>query len=225
MVEVDATLVAGNPVRYGVIVRRDDEKKNDFRFFLEPSGGYIIHQLIAGKVAAVVPRTHIDGLVPTNANRIKVVAQGNKIALYVNDRWLYTMTDPSPVAGYFGIVVGGQAGAEAAFDNLKASQILRPITIPGGNPPTAATALPAPTQATKYPLPSGKGGLIVRNFYGADMTFTIANQQYTVPANGETFIVLDPGTYPWSAFIPGKGQAHGSATVQAGRLSVQSFAD
>lgn len=81
-----------------------------------------------------------------------------------------------------------------------------------------------PTAAPQYPLPPGKGGLVVRNYYGQDMTFTVNNHQYTVPANGEQFIVLDPGQYPWSAFIPGKGQAHGTATIEAGRIFAQSFA-
>lgn len=83
---------------------------------------------------------------------------------------------------------------------------------------------PLPTFAPKYPLPPGKGGLVVHNYYGQDMTFTINNQQYTVPANGEQFITLDPGTYPWSAFIPGQGQAHGSATIVEGQISGQNFA-
>ncbi len=65
----------------------------------------------------------------------------------------------------------------------------------------------------------------MRNFYGSDMTFTINNQQYTVPANGQQFIILDPGQYPWSAFIPGKGQAHGTATIEAGKLSGIRFSD
>ncbi len=57
------------------------------------------------------------------------------------------------------------------------------------------------------------------------MTFTINNQQYTISTNGEQFIVLDPGNYTWSAFIPGKGQAHGSETVEAGKIWLIPFAD
>jgi hypothetical protein len=73
-------------------------------------------------------------------------------------------------------------------------------------------------------LEPGKGGLIVRNFYGNDMTFTIAGTQHTVPANGETYIVLDPGDYAWSAFIPGTGQANGKITIVAGQRIVLPFA-
>ncbi len=102
---------------------------------------------------------------------------------------------------------------------------IKPPTQKPTTPPTAVPTVVQPTVASPYPLPPGKGGLIVRNFYGGDMTFTIANHQYKVPGNGETFIVLDPGDYPWSAFIPGKGQAHGTSHIEAGQLSSIRFSD
>ena len=102
---------------------------------------------------------------------------------------------------------------------------VKPPTQKPTTPPTAKPTVAEPTVASPYALPDGKGGLIVRNYYGGDMTFTVANHQYKIPSNGETFIVLDPGDYPWTAFIPGKGQAHGSVHIDAGRLFIEQFAD
>ncbi len=90
---------------------------------------------------------------------------------------------------------------------------------------TAVPTAPVPPVVAKYPLPADKGGLIVQNFYGNENTFTIANVQYKIPGNGEVFILLDPGKYPWSAFIPGTGQAHGTSVIQEGRLTRLPFAD
>ncbi len=124
-----------------------------------------------------------------------------------------------------------QPNAKTAFDNLKVWGINQPQQLPAGVPtkpstrPAPKPTVPPPTAVSKYPLPPGKGGYVVHNFYGNDMTFTINNHQYTVPGNGEQFIVLDPGQYPWSAFIPGKGQAHGTVTVEAGKLSGIRFSD
>jgi hypothetical protein len=91
-------------------------------------------------------------------------------------------------------------------------------------PPTPA---PRPTNtppSSKYPLPAGKGGLVVRNWYGDTMDFTIANQTVTIQPSGETFIVLDPGNHSWTAHIAKYGWADGAAQIVQGQLTLQQFA-
>ncbi len=156
-------------------------------------------------------------------NHLKVMAQGNQIAVYVNNQWLATTTDPNTSYGNLGMYAFSKsANSTATFDNFQLTRINRPLTLPAPGPVTQATQ-PAAQPTSQYALPPGKGGLVVQNFIGNDLTFTIANHQYTVPANGEQFIVLDPGDYTWSAFVPGKGQAHGTAHIDAGKLTGQSF--
>ena len=63
----------------------------------------------------------------------------------------------------------------------------------------------------------------MRNWYGDAMDFTIADKMYMISSNGETFIVLDPGKWTWTAHIPKYGVAHGEATIEVGKLFLQQF--
>lgn len=97
-------------------------------------------------------------------------------------------------------------------------------------PPTATKAPATPTTRptntqvpSKYPLPPGKGGLVVRNWYGDAMDFTIAEQTVMIAASGEAFIVLDPGKHTWSAHIARYGTASGAVQITAGQISLQQF--
>ena len=73
-----------------------------------------------------------------------------------------------------------------------------------------APSLPAPPGPTADPylpqIPKGKGGVVVANYVGGrDAVFTINIKAYTIPSNGKQLIVLDPGTYNFSAQIVGGG--------------------
>lgn len=96
--------------------------------------------------------------------------------------------------------------------------------VPPTRVPPTATFTPRPTPTPdKYPVPKGKAGLIVQNFYGRPLNFTIADKEYQVPANSEMFIVLEPGTYTYSANISGIGQADGTLKLEPNSLTTQPF--
>jgi len=108
----------------------------------------------------------------------------------------------------------------------------RPTNTPTSTPvpPTAtrvpATPTPRPTNTpvpAKYPLPPGKGGLVVRNWYGDTIEFSVAGQSQFIVYQGEGFFVLDPGTHSWTAHSARYGWANGSATIEAGKLRLQQF--
>lgn len=99
-------------------------------------------------------------------------------------------------------------------------------------PPTATAtkAPPIPTTRptntavpSKYPLPPGKGGLVVRNWYGDAMDFTIAEQTVMIAASGEAFIVLNPGKQTWTAHIARYGWASGAVQIVEGQINMQQF--
>ncbi len=72
----------------------------------------------------------------------------------------------------------------------------------------------------------GHTGITVKNYWGSDMVFTIADNQYTVPANGQLFIALDPGDYTFSANVPGNDDSarDGEITVATGQVWDMPFA-
>jgi len=90
------------------------------------------------------------------------------------------------------------------------------------------TATPLPAVINRYPLPDGKGGIIVRNYIGKEMTFTIADKEYRIAASpgngvpGEVFIVLTPATYTYSVNVPG-GSTSDTITVVLGKIWILPF--
>ena len=160
-------------------------------------------------------------------DHLKVIAQGDQFAFYVNDLLIGSVTDQGPTRGRVGLEFGSfDANGSVAFSNFKLTQINVPFPMPPPSAQAAPVPPPQPTASAKYPLPAGKGGLIVRNFYGGQADFTINNQTYILPpSGGEVFIVLDPGHYTWSSHLPGVGQAHGTVDITAGQTRVLPFAD
>ena len=96
------------------------------------------------------------------------------------------------------------------------------------NTPVPPTGPAGPAVRDPYPLPVGKGGLVIRNYIGKEMTFTIAEMEYRIGASlgngvpGELFIVLNPGKYTYSASVPG-GSTGDEITVEPGVIWVLPF--
>lgn len=70
---------------------------------------------------------------------------------------------------------------------------------------TAAPAVettPAAKPAGSAAPASGKPGLLVKNFTGQTLTFTVNNQVWAVPNNAETTIPLAEGSYAYTASLP-----------------------
>ena len=74
--------------------------------------------------------------------------------------------------------------------------------------------------------PAQMSGLLVDNYWGQPMTLTIADAQYTVPADGQQFIALSPGVYDLSANVNGKDASAENAEIdiQAGQDLQMSYA-
>lgn len=70
--------------------------------------------------------------------------------------------------------------------------------IAAGTPTPAVEATPT---ATPVPV-TGKPGLLVKNFTGQTLTFTVNNQVWAVPNNAETAIPLAAGSYNYTASLP-----------------------
>ncbi len=189
VVEVDARPISGDQVTYGIAFRR--ASNGDFYdFVLSPRGRYSLQFYSGQKWTALIPWT--DSLAVstgTGKNHLKVVAQGNLIALYANDQFLRSIEDSALSKGTVGVYSNTSNPTDrVAFDNFTVSKINRPLTLPAPE----ATATPTPT------IPPGMGGLIVVNFMGDEMNYTIGGKLYKIPGNSQQIIYLPPGKYTFS---------------------------
>lgn len=88
--------------------------------------------------------------------------------------------------------------------------------------PQSSSAVPVLTECGT--IPSGQGGLLVINYYGQQMNYTIGGTLYKIDGNGRKAIFLTPGKQNYSANIPGVGEKQGSLDIVAGQCTTQSWA-
>lgn len=219
VLETDARVASGaGPVGYGLWLRSArDGKAYVLSFYTE--GAYALEVYDGKSWKDVIPYTK-TGLIKggNEKNRIKVVAQGKQMVLYLNGQFLDTVTDSTVASGRVGyMMVSDDANVKVAFDNLTISKINRLMALP-----TPKDRPPAPTPLPT--IPAGMGGLMVTNYYGQDMNIDVAGKLYKVPANGTIIIHLPPGKYNWSADIPGLGRAGATVEIVLGRYYDLPFA-
>ncbi len=104
----------------------------------------------------------------------------------------------------------------------------RTFTVSAGAASTssAAPSSSAPPVLTECGvIPAGQGGLLVVNYYGQQMNYTIAGTLYKIDGNGRKVIFLAPGKQNYSANIPGVGDANGTLDIIAGQCFTQSWAN
>jgi hypothetical protein len=133
VLEVDGHIVSGPAdFEYGVVFRVAKEGKGFYGFTVTRGGSYSVFRYQNGDYTDLVKYTASSAIKSGLAmNRLKVVAQGRQIALYVNDTWLTTIADSNLTTGGFGLYVNTESdNAKAAFDNVSLSKINRPIAVP-----------------------------------------------------------------------------------------------
>ncbi len=71
---------------------------------------------------------------------------------------------------------------------------------------------------------AAKTGILVKNYWGLDLTFNVADTMYDVPSNGQLFIPLSAGDYTYSANANGSDNStqNGDVTVVDGHTVVLS---
>ena len=226
IVEADARVVLNtSEMFYGFVVRVNPSDQR--RFEISNLSEFSIYRDLNQKaISLLFDQGPVKGITGKR-DHLKVIAQGDQFAFYVNDLLIGSVTDSGPTRGRVGLEFGSfDANGSVAFSNFKLTQINVPFPMPPPSAQAAPVPPPQPSGSAQYPLPAGKGGLIVRNFYGGQADFTINNQTYILPpSGGEVFIVLDPGHYTWSSHLPGVGQAHGAVDITAGQTRVLPFAD
>ena len=124
VLEVDVELLGRpRPAIFGVIFRHQNVH-NTYSFLIRNNGQYGVWKRVDDEVHPVggPEWTSSPHVRRAGRNRLRVVCQGPRITLFVNDRHLRTIVDETFLEGRVGLCASlGQEGREpieVAFDNL-----------------------------------------------------------------------------------------------------------
>ena len=203
-VQLEAQAIGNDYTEYGVVLRvsGDKDTRTYYVFGVNTDGKYYLQKKVSGKWADTdpAPSTASQYIKPKAKNTLGVLAQGNKLSLYINGFLVKTVTDDSAASGYVGVFTGtgDNDTAQAAFskftiltaDKAKADWGTAPAA--GGAQPTATAPAAGGSGGT------GNGVIAVRNtFPGACQANLFGKQQAVIRAEGNSTASksLPPGTY------------------------------
>ncbi|HID63492.1 MAG TPA: tetratricopeptide repeat protein, partial [Anaerolineae bacterium] len=155
IVEVEATQVSGpSDNGYGLLFRFQDDQ-HFYRFDISGDGFYLLSKRLENQWVTLVDWTASPYIHKGQAtNRLKVICQGPRISLYVNDRHLTDFSDGSYSHGDIGLFAGtlSQSGVHISFDNLK-------VWAPEG---TVTVVTPSPSVTPEAPPVADPSQLIAQ---------------------------------------------------------------
>jgi uncharacterized cupredoxin-like copper-binding protein len=168
------------------------------------NNGKIPHELVLEKAGAV------DESLSADVNGEDVDAEAENIQPGASKTMTWTFTEP-----------GAYQAACHIKGHFEAGMML-PFTVEPANAPASQAHTPAAIFLAK----GIEGGVLVHNYYGRKLNFTINDEEFEVPANSDLFIALDPdNTYNYSANVPGDDDSEvmDAVDVQAGAIAELSF--
>ena len=145
VLETDGHAVSGPPfIEYGVVFRVAEDGKSFYGYTITRDGRFTLFKYKDPDFSDLITYTNDPSVKKEFAlNHFKVVAQGNQIAIYLNDQWLNTISDSSFSSGSVGFFINNSAAnAKAAFSHLVVSQINGKLTLPAGKPVPTPTKKP-----------------------------------------------------------------------------------
>lgn len=185
VIEVDARSFSDRPkIGYGLVFRVSDDGNNAYMFFLYPNGTYRFSLYTRPKWNDLISVAGSSAIkTGTAKNRLKVIAQGDQIALYINDTFLNTITDPTLSRGRLGFVIySPEPEVKVAFDNVSISKINRPLALPA-----------AKSTSPCGDLPPNMAGLFWINDFNDDWRVTLSDRTYIAPARSTTVMYVPGG--------------------------------
>lgn len=187
---------------YGVAFRISEDKSNYYVFGITTDGKYYLDKLINDEWADPSPvnKTASQYVKQGKAkNTLAVLAQGNKISLYINGFGIKTVADDSLDKGQLGVFAGSgnSSSAEVAFSRLTILGVEK-AKAEFGEPPAAGPGVkPTPGQPASSGG-SGNGTFYVRNTFSGACQVTLwgkADATIRAEANSTASKSLAPGTY------------------------------
>jgi len=202
-VEVEAQAIGNDYTEYGIILRvsGDTDTRTYYIFGVTTDGKYYLQKKVSGKWADKdpAPSAASQYIKPKAKNTLGVLAQGNKLSLYINSFLVKTVTDDSADSGHVGVFAGtgDNDTAQAAFSKFTVLTADKAKADWGTTPP-AGGAQPTATTAAAGGGGTGNGVIAVRNtFPGACQANLFGKQQVVIRAEGHSSASksLPPGTY------------------------------
>jgi hypothetical protein len=154
------------------------------------------------RFTASIPNGSVNGEV--------VVSAGQVVGLSVSAEFLptpeYDIGEPVPSQEVRMRLTQEDLTASASALMATTGSVTTTAVTTATTPTTATVASPAPA-ATGTPVaaegtPAAPRGLLIRNFTGDTVVFTIADREYFIPAGAEETIQLAPGQYNYTASLP-----------------------
>jgi|GEM_PF-4785156 len=187
---------------YGIAFRISEDKENYYVFGITTDGKYYLDKLINDDWADPSPvnKTASQYIKQGKAkNTLAVLAQGDKISLYINGFGVKTVTDKSLADGQVGVFAGSGSSnsAEVAFSRMTILSVVKAKAEFGSAPGPAPGAQPTPGGGA----PSGGTGngiFYVRNTFGGPCQVTVWGKSEAIiraEANSTASKSLPPGTY------------------------------
>lgn len=137
------------------------------------------------RYTASVPNGSLNGEINLAAGQVV----GLNVSAKVQEEPDYDIGEPSPLPLPVDLLLNQE--------DLTAKAAPQPQVIPGELPTSGG--VPAPAAA---PVVAAPAGLLIKNYAGDTMTFTINEQTITLANNASTVLPLSPGVYNFTASLP-----------------------
>jgi hypothetical protein len=201
--ELEAQAIGSDYTEYGLVLRAagDKDSRTYYIFGVNTDGKYYLQKKVDGKWAETdpAPAAASQYIKPKAKNTLGVLAEGNKLSLYINSFLVKTVTDDASSRGYVGVFAG-------TGDNDSAKAVFTRFTVlttdkaksDWGTTPAAGGAQPTATTAAAGGGGTGNGIIAVRNtFPGACQANLFGKQEAVIRAEGNSTASksLPPGTY------------------------------
>lgn len=180
MIELTVRLPSQKNARYGVMFRVDDAQDNFYIFGVSNDGKYGLFRFAGDHYETIIPYT--DSFNVGNASfptKIKIVNQGDGIAINLGGEWVDSIRDANLQAGKVALFTEpDEANQTVLFDDLRITELSSPVQVPeprvvtpeatatttGGDFPVFnfdTTPTGAPAQPTNAPQPTQTPFIIV----------------------------------------------------------------
>lgn len=132
LIEVTARLPSQKNARYGVIFRLDDQFKNYYLLGVTNEGQYGLFRYADDHYETIIPYTaSFDVGNASFPTKIKIVNQGDVIAINLGGEWVDSIRDPNLTSGHVALFVEpDEPNQTVLFDDLDVSEILSPLPVP-----------------------------------------------------------------------------------------------
>lgn len=132
VIEITARLPSQKNARYGVIFRLSDDFKNYYLLGVTNKGQYGLFRFGNNQYETIIPYTESfnvgNASFPT---KIKIVNQGDVIAINLGGQWVDSIRDPNLTSGRVALFLEPDEPSQTVlFDDLNVSEILSPLPVP-----------------------------------------------------------------------------------------------